>query len=227
MVKRNTKRIRRRAPKTTDVLTMRCSGFYQYPLTVGANTVITLNIEPTNFGQRLTSLSTVYELFKFIKLKIKLPYVLATGQGLGLGYYKTLPTTAPTTVSALSEAEKFVWRATGTTDSGLYLNITQPNLCINTQPWYECDANSGTDLAQLIQGALFFINSTSATFTSGLEIEYICMFSGKTIPAVDLPLTNIIERKRLFIEEIKRSEEQKWLKLVSHVNEILELRKCK
>jgi len=143
-----------------------------------------INVTPQSFGSRLTTLGTVYQEFRFrgITIKIHPPGTSATTSYI-VSYFKTLPTTLPTSSNDFYQATAS--RLVANTDTvPQILVLRAPHLKNNVRPWFNCKETNDENL-DYTQGAIYFYNTAGLTSTVPLiqvEIGYEIEFRGPTDP---------------------------------------------
>lgn len=152
----------------TTILTERGSFLSTNTLTSGA--AATFNVNPGLVG-RLSTVSTVFELYRFRSLKVEfLPPVTGSYGAIVAGFQTSAPGTSPTTYGQISELPNVAigWQGQ-TIPSMLTIDARQFNQF--EYKWLPVDGTLGS------HGKLFFITAASATAPLFIRFQYEVEFA--------------------------------------------------
>jgi len=183
MVKKTVQR-RGRARRSNPPLTM--SGRdttivvnFKHTSTATANATANVGISPANFGPFLVSIADSFEMFQFINLQINvIPLAITAGSMGTIGYFKTIPSTPPTTPENVLNAVASRLISTVIT-TPQRLSLSKRDLTGGARVMYNCQAPTGVSADDLNQGILYFSSST-AGFTFVMEFSGLCKFRGRS-----------------------------------------------
>jgi len=144
-----------------------------------------LDVAGSALGSRLQTLGSCYEEFRFNQVDLRLHPVGTAVAGLSyaVGYTKVIPTTPPVTYAAVYELTSSRFMDLRTTVP-INLTLGKDVLHGGARTWYICNAASGSEAEDSIQGALFVLSST-ASVNVIIEFAYSVTFRGATTPSVD------------------------------------------
>jgi len=151
----------------------------------GSSAINSTNLNPNNFGTALAALAGVYQEFRFHKIVIKIHAVgTSSPNPIIVGYFKTLPTTAPTTQTDIYQGE--ATRLITGPDTIPQMLVLDPKLIKNNvRPWFTSRLTGLSDLLDGVQGILYVAFSATTPITSvTLEFGFHIELRGMTAPAV-------------------------------------------
>jgi len=147
--------------------------------------IVSTNFNPNNFGSALAALAAVYQEFRFHKIVIKIHAIgTSVTTPVIVGYFKTLPTTAPTNSTDIyqGEATRLI---TGPDTIPQMLVLDQRLLKNNVRPWFTSRQTGLSDLLDGVQGILYVAFGATTPITSvTLEFGFHIELRGMTAPAI-------------------------------------------
>jgi len=142
--------------------------------------VTSLGLYPANFLSTLNLFVNQFEEFRFVDMTIRInnpPLTFTTN--FGLGYYKTLPATAPTSVLDAYSAMVSALVVPNQT-CPQYMKLNRSHLLGGVRQWYNTKL-TGDEGIDFTQGVLYgAFSSTTPVGTITLEISYHVEFRGRT-----------------------------------------------
>jgi len=143
----------------------------------------TILLNPNNFGSKLVAHASIYQEFRFLQLAIKIHSTAGIIAPFILGYFKTPPTTTPSALNDVYQAE--VSRLISGSDTVPQVMVLGPRELVgNVRPFFNCKTTGGGSSLDYSQGAL--IGAYSGANNNNIiyvEYGYIIEFRGPTDPA--------------------------------------------
>jgi len=139
------------------------------------NTTAFISFNPANFGTRLTALGSVFQQFRFKKVRLVLhPFTFGTASAsvtsIVIAYAKIPPKGS---VTNQNDAYQFPASRIITDDETVpvVMNLSEDILLRGTRSWWECNPASGDDPEDSNQGQFLLVSNPAITANTTFSVE--------------------------------------------------------